>query len=89
MQRSYLQVDAHDATLYHLSEEGIAFFTRLGVDCSTPSKSRRRFVCACLDWSERRPHLGGAFARISYIFVEQQWGRTRTRQPRFSGDTQG
>ena len=74
MQRSYLQVDANDTTLYHVSEEGIAFFTRLGVDCTTPNKSRRRFVCACLDWSERRPHLGGAFgAHLLHFFVEQQW----------------
>ena len=64
-----LQVDANDTTLYHVSEEGIAFFTRLGVDCTTPNKSRRRFVCACLDWSERRPHLGGAFgAHLLHFF---------------------
>jgi len=27
--------------------------------------ARRRFACACLDWSERRPHLGGALGSCS------------------------
>jgi hypothetical protein len=39
---------------------GAAFFTRIGI--SLPNSSRRltRPLCRpCLDWSERRPHLGG------------------------------
>ncbi len=32
----------------------------LGVDADQPVRGRRRRAFACLDWTERRPHLGGA-----------------------------
>jgi DNA-binding transcriptional ArsR family regulator len=35
-------------------------FDALGVPLAEARKSRRRFATACLDWTERRPHLGGA-----------------------------
>ena len=41
-----------------VTEEGRAFLTRLGIDLSS-SKSKRIFCRPCLDWSERRLHLGG------------------------------
>jgi DNA-binding transcriptional ArsR family regulator len=35
---------------------------------------RRRFAFACLDWSERRPHLGGALAAaLLAVMVERRW----------------
>jgi DNA-binding transcriptional ArsR family regulator len=42
-----------------VTEDGRALFDRLGV-ASEPQPGSRRPVCrACLDWSERRPHLAG------------------------------
>ncbi|EKM7810445.1 ArsR/SmtB family transcription factor [Klebsiella aerogenes] len=41
-----------------LTAAGEANFARLGIACD--SRSRRKACCACLDWSERRLHLGGA-----------------------------
>jgi DNA-binding transcriptional ArsR family regulator len=35
-------------------------FARLGIDLTAQRARRRRFACTCIDWSERRPHLGGA-----------------------------
>src|SRR5438876_6878631 len=35
-------------------------FEKLGVDLEAARQERRRFATACLDWTERRPHLGGA-----------------------------
>jgi hypothetical protein len=32
----------------------------LGVDIEATRTLRRRFAYGCLDWSERRPHIGGA-----------------------------
>ena len=32
----------------------------LGIDLKAQRARRRRFACTCIDWSERRPHLGGA-----------------------------
>jgi len=43
---------------YVLTAEGKVALTELGIDCE-PTRQRRRFACACLDWSERQSHLGG------------------------------
>ena len=32
----------------------------LGIDIDATRALRRRFAYGCLDWSERRPHIGGA-----------------------------
>lgn len=35
---------------------------------------RRRFACACLDWSERQPHIGGALgAGLLKIALKKKW----------------
>jgi hypothetical protein len=35
---------------------------------------RRRFAFACLDWSERRSHIGGALgAALLALFVKKKW----------------
>ncbi|TAM07575.1 MAG: transcriptional regulator [Paraburkholderia sp.] len=39
---------------------GAARLRDWGVDIGALRSRRRRFACTCLDWSERRPHLGGA-----------------------------
>ena len=43
-----------------ITEPGMAFFAEFGVDLAAAQRRRRMFCRACLDWSERRPHLGGA-----------------------------
>ena len=59
---------------YRLSDEGEAAFGRLGVDPEAARKSRRRFACSCLDWSERRPHLGGALgAALMALLLKDGW----------------
>lgn len=45
---------------YELTINGERGLASLGVDVEGMRKRRRRLACACLDWSERRPHLGGA-----------------------------
>jgi len=44
----------------HLGAHAPDVFEKLGVDLDTARQERRRFATACLDWTERRPHLGGA-----------------------------
>jgi DNA-binding transcriptional ArsR family regulator len=39
---------------------GEAFLAKLGVDLSRARAKRRIFCRPCVDWSERRPHIGGA-----------------------------
>jgi DNA-binding transcriptional ArsR family regulator len=61
-------------TGYLLSEEGEAAFAKLGLDPEKVRKSRRRFACSCLDWSERRPHLGGALgAELLAMLLRDGW----------------
>ena len=59
---------------YVVTETGAAWLARLGIDCEAVRQQRRAFARACLDWSERRPHLAGALgAAITARFFELQW----------------
>jgi DNA-binding transcriptional ArsR family regulator len=47
-----------------VTDRGVAFFQEFGVDLSA-ARSRRRIFCRpCLDWTERRPHLGGTVGAV-------------------------
>jgi hypothetical protein len=39
---------------------GAAFLARFGAGIEDARRARRAFCRPCLDWTERRPHLGGA-----------------------------
>lgn len=59
---------------YELSEKGETVIDKLAIDLALLRKSRRRFACACLDWSERRPHIGGALgAALLQHSLAQAW----------------
>ena len=45
---------------FALTKSGEALFTDLGIDFAALRARRRPLLRSCLDWSERRPHLGGA-----------------------------
>ena len=45
---------------FEVTPAGERFFIRLGVDARGARSARRAFARACLDWSERKPHLAGA-----------------------------
>ena len=63
--RGWLRPGAPGKPAYELSASGTRALARRGVDVGAARESRRRFATACLDWTERRPHLGGALgARI-------------------------
>jgi DNA-binding transcriptional ArsR family regulator len=40
-----------------LTAAGVKGFESLGIDVDATRELRRRFAYACVDWSERRPHL--------------------------------
>jgi len=44
----------------HLTDSGTRFLSDLGIDLFVESRRRRRLCRSCLDWTERRPHIGGA-----------------------------
>ena len=61
-------------TGYQLSVAGATALEQLGLELEPIRKARRRFACACLDWSERRPHLGGALgAELLTLLVRKGW----------------
>ncbi len=66
---------ADEPGAYRLSEAGAQALGRLGVDVAAAVDARRRrLACACMDWSERRPHLGGALgAAWLQAMLTQGW----------------
>jgi len=59
---------------YEVMPEGETWLQALGVDCARIRHGRRTFARACLDWSERRPHLAGALgAAVATRFFELAW----------------
>jgi DNA-binding transcriptional ArsR family regulator len=59
---------------YDLSPDGAKAFEAVGIDIKATRRLRRRFACACLDWSERRPHVGGALgAELLKVALRRKW----------------
>jgi len=50
---------------YVLTQAGCQWLANLGLE-PQPASARRRYAYACLDWSERRDHLGGQLADEFY-----------------------
>jgi DNA-binding transcriptional ArsR family regulator len=45
---------------FEVTGDGMATLTSFGLNIGALEKTRRRFAGACLDWTERKPHLNGA-----------------------------
>jgi DNA-binding transcriptional ArsR family regulator len=59
---------------YELSAAGARACEALGIDVAAARTQRRRFAFACVDWSERRPHLGGALgAALLGVALKRRW----------------
>ena len=59
---------------YDVAPKGEKALSALGVDIEAARKLRRRFAFACVDWSERRPHLGGAMgAALLSLALKRKW----------------
>ena len=59
---------------YALTSKGERAFAALGIDVDALRATRRRFAYACLDWSERRSHLGGALgSALCGLAIRQRW----------------
>ncbi len=74
MALSWLSGGAGDDTAYDITPTGAKAFAALGIDVDATRSLRRRFAYACLDWSERRPHLGGALAAaVLGVALKRRW----------------
>ena len=59
---------------YELTAAGEKALDALSVNVEEMRSSRRRFAYACLDWSERRPHIGGALgSALLDAAVKRKW----------------
>lgn len=67
MAQNWLEQDT-----YQLTETGQAALQQLGISLEAPPRSRRRFACSCLDWSERQFHLGGHLGTVLLRHFEQK-----------------
>ena len=57
-----------------LTEKGIGWFARLGVDTAAVAQQRRSFCRPCMDWSARRHHLAGSLgAAMLSRFCDLSW----------------
>jgi len=60
--------------VYDLTSDGTKAFEALGINIKATRMLRRRFACACLDWSERRPHVGGALGTAFLkVALKRKW----------------
>lgn len=70
-ERGYITEDDKD---FHPTDAGFGFFADLGIDFEGLKGKRRHLARRCLDWSERRPHVGGALgAALADTFLESGW----------------
>jgi len=74
-----LAIDDGGAIAPVLTDPGRRFFSHLGIDVASLLSTRRPLCRACLDWSERRPHLAGALgAELLRHIYKERWA---TRAP--------
>lgn len=60
--------------IYRLTSLGADGFAQFGVDVPLAQTQRRRLASPCVDWSERRPHLGGAIgAAVLAHALRRRW----------------
>lgn len=63
-----------EGVAYEATAEGDRALQDLGVDVAAARGARRRFAFGCLDWSERRPHVGGALgAALLGVALKRRW----------------
>lgn len=57
---------------YDVSSNGASAFTALGLDLEGARHARRRFAYGCLDWTERRYHLGGSLGAAFLLLARKR-----------------
>jgi DNA-binding transcriptional ArsR family regulator len=84
LRKGWLEDDAQPKQLA-LTPRGTKALAQFGVDVDAAQGRRRQFACRCLDWSERRDHLGGALgAALAQELQARKWieRRKHTREVR-------
>ncbi len=59
---------------YEITASGVKALAVIGIDIEETRSMRRRFAFGCLDWSVRRPHVGGAVgAALLKHALKKKW----------------
>ncbi|HEX4632899.1 MAG TPA: winged helix-turn-helix domain-containing protein [Gemmatimonadales bacterium] len=75
---------------YEVTVKGTRALGALGIDVEETRRARRRFAFPCLDWSERRCHLGGAVgAALLEALLQRRWVTRERRERTLSVTTVG
>jgi DNA-binding transcriptional ArsR family regulator len=70
----WLAALSKDDAVYDVSAKGVTALGALGIDVGAARGLRRRFAYGCLDWSERRPHVGGAIGTaLLELLLRKRW----------------
>ena len=83
LERRWLAAEDGPRPRYALTRIGEAALRARGVPLDAAQQARRMFAFGCLDWTERRPHLGGALGAALLHALEEAGvihrdGMTRT-----------
>ncbi len=83
LEHGWLAPEGGSRPRYHLTPAGETALRARGVKLDEAHHARRMFAFGCLDWTERRPHLGGALGAAILRALEaagavQHDGATRT-----------
>jgi len=70
----FLSANKYGGDDYDLTAEGCKALAAIGIDVAAIRSLRRRFAYGCVDWSERRPHIGGALgSAILESALKRKW----------------
>lgn len=67
-QKQYIRIGTD--THFELTPEGLSFFKEFGIDTEELQKKRSQFAKACIDFSERKYHLGGSLGKALFDQLE-------------------
>lgn len=71
-------IERHE-NAFAVTPDGERRLAVLGLDVRKIARLRRQFAPACMDWSERNDHIGGALgAALAHSFETARWLRRRT-----------
>jgi len=75
---------------YGVTEQGSVWFDEFGINIDDMSRGRRPVARACLDWTERRHHLGGPLGTaVLQRLLEMKWLARADKTRRLRVTTKG
>lgn len=64
---------------FEITQKGERWFRNIGIDCRLLKDEKRHFAVRCLDWTERRYHIGGSLGCVLLThFQTRDWVKAKT-----------